>query len=81
PPYSPDLNAIENILSILKDRLIKRKKKDLGVGTSKESINAFKRVILEEWNNIPQDAIYNCILSMPRRYRAVIEAKEWYNKY
>ncbi|KAF2681919.1 hypothetical protein K458DRAFT_308509, partial [Lentithecium fluviatile CBS 122367] len=53
----------------------------LGVGTSKESINAFKRVILEEWNNILQEAIDNCILSMLRRYRAVIEAKGWYTKY
>ena len=75
PPYSPDLNPIENVWSILKDRLIKRNRKDLGEGTSQESINAFKRAILEEWNNIPQEAIDNCILSMPRRYQAVIEAK------
>ena len=53
PPYSLNLNPIENIQSILKNRLIKRNRKDLGKGTSEESINAFKRAILEEWNNIP----------------------------
>jgi hypothetical protein len=41
----------------------------------------FKRAILEEWDKIPQKAIDNAILSMPRRYKAVIEAKGWYTKY
>ncbi|KAF2677734.1 hypothetical protein K458DRAFT_318933, partial [Lentithecium fluviatile CBS 122367] len=53
PPYSPNLNPIENIWSIIKDRLNKRNRKDLGRGTSLESIEAFKRAIKEEWDNLP----------------------------
>ncbi|KAF2680576.1 hypothetical protein K458DRAFT_311316, partial [Lentithecium fluviatile CBS 122367] len=49
-------------------------------GTRKESITAFKRAIIE-WNNILKEVIDNTIVSMPRRYRAVIEAKGWYIKY
>ena len=37
--------------------------------------------ILQEWKNIPQKDIDNYILSLPKRYRAVIEAKGWYTKY
>ncbi|KAF2682730.1 hypothetical protein K458DRAFT_306513, partial [Lentithecium fluviatile CBS 122367] len=50
-------------------------------GTREESIYASKRIILEECNNIPQEVIDNTILSMPRRYKAIIGAKGWYTKY
>ena len=81
PPYSPDLNPIENVWGILKDRLSKRLASSLGVGTSEQSINTFTSAILEEWHKIPQKDIDNCILSMPRRYTRVVEAKGWYTKY
>jgi transposase len=81
PAYSPDLNPIENIWSLLKNNLNKRYKGSLGIGNNKESIEAFKRAILEEWDNIPQESIDNSILSLPRRYQAVIEAKGYYTKY
>jgi hypothetical protein len=45
------------------------------------SIEAFKKAILEEWDLIPQKDIDNCILSLPKRYKDVIEAKGWYTKY
>jgi transposase len=81
PAYSPDLNPIENVWSLLKDRLNKRPYSSLGIGRGINSINTFKRAIKEEWSKIPQESIDNCILSMPRRYEAVIKAKGWYTKY
>ncbi|PVH91915.1 hypothetical protein DM02DRAFT_544833, partial [Periconia macrospinosa] len=75
PAYSPDLAPIENVWAILKDRLEKRPKADLGVGPSINSITKFKKAIKEEWDLIPQQSIDNYILSMPRRYQAVIDAK------
>ena len=81
PPYSPDLNPIENVWSILKNQLNNRPANSLGVGASKRSINTFISAIQEEWQNIPQEYIDNCILSMPRRYNRVIEANGWYTKY
>ena len=48
PAYSPDLAPIENVWSLLKNRLLKRLETTIGVGLSNASINAFKRAILEE---------------------------------
>ena len=53
--------------SLLKDRLNKRPRKSLGIGVNLKSIEAFKEAIKEEWAAISQQAIDNCILSIPRR--------------
>ena len=66
---------------MLKARLGKRPRAELGIGASINSINKFKSAIKEEWEKIPQKSIDNCILSMPRRYKACIEAKGYYTKY
>ncbi|GFX59427.1 transposable element Tcb1 transposase [Trichonephila clavipes] len=36
-----------------------------------------RRALLDEWCNIPQDQIDNLILSMPKRYRHIIQNSEW----
>ena len=72
PAYSPNLAPIENVWSLLKNRLLKRLDTTVGVGSSNASINSFKRAILEEWDLILQQHIDNCILSLPQRYLDVI---------
>lgn len=67
PPYSPDVNPIENVWSLLKDRLSKRPFGSLGLGNNEESINSFIKAIKEEWQALSQQDIDNCILSLPRR--------------
>ena len=81
PPYSPDINPIENVWSLLKDRLIKRFKGNYPKGTTSIEVEAFKRAIKEEWALIPQQAIDNCILSILKRWQAVIDAKGYPTKY
>ena len=81
PAYSPDLNPIENVQSLLKDRLNKRPRKSLGEGVNLKSIEAFKLAIQEEWIAISQKAIDNCILSIPRRWEVVKIAKGYQTKY
>ena len=71
-PYCPDLNPIKNIQSLLKNNLNKRYKGSLGEGKNIKSIIAFKRAILEEWDNISQEYINNAILSLPKRWETVI---------
>ena len=81
PEYSPDLNPIENVWSLLKNRLNKLPSSSLGIGASQQSIDTFITAIHQKWQKIPQKDIDNCILSMPKRYQKVIEANGWYTTY
>ena len=66
PSNSPDLNPIENLWSIMKRRVEKRKPTDL------EELDRF---LHEEWENIDSEIINNLINSMQSRCLAVIESK------
>lgn len=69
PPYSPDLNPIENIWSILKRNI------------AKEHITTkigLRKSIYRIWNAIDQHHIQNAIISMKDRLIKVIEAKGSY---
>ena len=81
PPYSPNLNPIENIQGILKNRLSKLPSSLLGKGASEKDINSFIQAIKQEWQKIPQKDIDRSILLLPRRYQAIVDAKGWYTRY
>ena len=72
PAYSPDLNPIENLWSILKQRMRSRNCKN------EEEL---WHCIQEAWYDIPIDIIHNLVDSMQRRCRAVIEMKGYPTKY
>lgn len=65
PPYSPDLNPIENLWGLLKRRVDARKPK---------SVIELRIIAKEEWAGISMDAIRNSIRSMPTRLKDVIES-------
>ncbi|GFX83825.1 transposable element Tcb1 transposase [Trichonephila clavipes] len=60
PAYSPDLNPIEHAWDMLCRRIATRQPPPI-------CLPEFRRALLDEWCNIPQDQIDNLILSMPRR--------------
>ncbi|GFX70953.1 transposable element Tcb2 transposase [Trichonephila clavipes] len=60
PAYSPDLNPIEHLWNMLGRRIATRQPPPI-------CLPELRRVLLDEWCNIPQDQIDNLILSMPRR--------------
>jgi transposase len=66
PPYSPDLNPIENLWGLLKIRVDSRKPK------TKDELRIIAR---EEWNSISMDAVRNTILSLPARLEKVKAAE------
>ena len=65
PPYSPDLNPIENLWGILKQNVDARKPRTLA---------ELRSISQEEWKRIPMDMVRECINSMPRRLSSVIES-------
>ncbi|RPB11987.1 hypothetical protein P167DRAFT_488465 [Morchella conica CCBAS932] len=67
PPFSPNLNPIENIWSLLKDRLNTRRPRP----RRREEI---RTAILEEWDLITSEEITKYVDNMPERIQAVIDA-------
>lgn len=74
PPRSPDLNPIEHLWDVLK-KLIRRHV------PAPISLQQLERVVLLEWENIPQTTIQNLITSLPRRMQAVIRARGGNTRY
>ena len=72
PPYSPDLNPIENLWSILQRRVEKQ---------TAETIEELQDLVVDEWNNIEQKQLQELASSMPRRCAAVVAANGWHTKY
>ena len=67
PAYSPDLNPIENLWSMLERNLCSRH--------SPSCIAELTKAVRIEWNSIPQEVLRDLIESMPRRVHAVIQAR------
>lgn len=72
PPYSPDLNPIENLWAIMQDRVSAR---------NPRSIQSLKRVIKEEWDNLDISLLRKLVDSMPRRISAVLKNRGKATKY
>ena len=74
PAQSPDLNPIEHLWDVLERKVRSRwplpKNK-------KELVN----VLQEEWSKIEPEVLENLVESIPRRVKAVIEAKGCPTRY
>jgi len=74
PAQSPDLNPIENVWSILKERIRKR----IPHPTNLQQLDQY---IHEEWNQLDPLILRKLIESMSHRNRLVFFAREYQTKY
>ena len=81
PPHSPDLNPIEHVWNLLKDKVFELYSELADYGRSKIDWTRFRKALQGGWNSLDQDVIDRLIDSMPRRLAAVRKAKGWYTKY
>jgi len=65
PAQSPDLNPIEGVWNILKERVRRRY-------FNWHTLEEFKQVILEEWDKITLAEIRVRIVELPDRYKAIV---------
>ena len=70
PPYSPDLNIIENVWAIIKDRVYKNSRRF-------KTESEIKEVIEFHWNDLKNDeSLFNSLyLSLIRRVKDCIAAE------
>lgn len=81
PPHSPDLNPIEPVWSLLKRELFRRYPNLANGRRRNVDWIDFKAALIDSWNHLDQDTIDRLIVSVPRRIKAVLEARGWYTKY
>lgn len=72
PTYSPDLNIIENMWSVLKARVHSR---------APQRVRDIEEIALEEWANFQLEEIRTYFRSIPDRLRDVITANGGYTRY
>ena len=72
PPYSPDLNPIENLWNDLKRRVEQHNATD---------IEQLEQHLGDEWQATSTDFLANLVDSMPSRCKAVIASEGHLTKY
>ena len=68
PANSPDLNPIENLWSILGDKVDEEK-------TPPSSAAGLERILKNAWKKIPVETLNNLVYSLLSRVKALIKAK------
>lgn len=74
PARSPDLNPIEHVW----DEMGRRLRRHVPPPQNSRDL---RNILVQEWNNIPQEVIQNLIQSMTRRLQAVITARGGNTRY
>jgi transposase len=74
PPNSPDLNPIENVWRVMKERI---KARDVFLSTLQE----MKTAVQEEWDRLKPEEWNKYIDSMPERIRQVKQRKGMQTEY
>jgi transposase len=72
PPYSPDLNPMENLWNTMARRVEKY---------ACETVQELQDVVAKEWENLDKTPLLTLAESMPARCAAVIAAHGWHTKY
>jgi hypothetical protein len=67
PPYSPDLNPIENVWNWIREYISQR------YGEQDISLDRLKPVVEDAWQEVPEYMLENLTRSMPKRVQQVIE--------
>ncbi len=81
PPYSPDLNPIENLWKLLKERIYERYPELSVAPKNNTSLQRLCEAATEIWEEMADELLEKLIESMPRRLTAVEAANGWYTKY
>ncbi|RPA93676.1 hypothetical protein L873DRAFT_1815517 [Choiromyces venosus 120613-1] len=82
PPYSPDLNPIKNIWSLIKHGLSKYySDPHLMKGPEHVVKKAIEEAITECWELLDSNLFDNLVGSIVDREEVIIKADGWYTKY
>ncbi len=81
PPYSPDLNPIENLWFLLKSAIYQHRPDLLTMQGDEKVLAALIETAQLVWNHIRDEVMNKLIVTMVHCAKAVLEADGWYTKY
>jgi hypothetical protein len=81
PPYSPDLNPIENLWALLKAEIYRSYPQLIGLSNTEASLQLLIRCAKATWEDMGDMLLTRLLDSMVHRVNAVILANGWYTKY
>lgn len=81
PPYSPDLNPIENLWALLKAKIYELRPDLIGMRNNEDSKAILMDTAQEAWEQIEMRHLRHLSETMPHRVEAIIESQGWYTPY
>jgi transposase len=81
PPYSPDLNPIENLWALLKAEMYRLYPELVSAPNNAETLDLLIRCAIATWERLEESMLNRLIDTMKHRVDAVLEANGWYTKY
>jgi transposase len=80
PPYSPDLNPIEKLWTLMKQEIYRLYSELEHAHYNAHTLEALKTSAKEAWEDIRDRILVRLSQTMPHRVQAVIAADGWYTK-
>lgn len=74
PPYSPDLNPIENVWKLLKEAIVMRHPELSDMPKNNHALQILCQAAVEAWEEMQDDLFEKLVTSIQRRLQAVINA-------
>ena len=81
PPYSPDLNPIENLWALLKAEMYRKFPDLVGMANTEATLRYLIDCAIQTWDSIEESMPNRLLDTMEHRVEAVLQAKGWYTKY
>ena len=81
PPFSPDLNPIENLWAVLKAKIYEIHPEIRSMPDNEDTLRFLTSTAQEAWSAIDTDMLNNLAVTMPHRVQQVLDNDGWYTSY
>ena len=81
PPYSSNLNPIENLWALLKAEMYRLFPELVGMANTDATLHFFINCAIRTWDLLGEQLLNRLIDTMTHRVDAILKAEGWYTKY